>query len=546
MGLPPDLKVIAENMIKASMGLADTVMVATVEAAVALSSELARQHGMAGDDDAGAAFAKVYRSAASTTLDMLGYSAYVIGEAGEGLMRNAREFMARESAVASAILQRQVDLTYTMGDPGQACSQRFLNLGQDLPEVVGETSAWDQYAPAGNSDRFRGSPDKLRDVADSWRAGGKLVQRLLTDAQAYASTADKAHSGQAADAFHRYFSDSIGFVCPSDQAHPEDPLFANLVGACMQLAKACERYADHVEEARQKILEHRVDLFAIDMPWDSPMFGGNGYDGGLKDAVLSDPYIRALGDVAHALDSSEKRVKLPPGSKPDTPLLPDIPLLPILGRVPVLVASYQGHAPAIVQMASPYDPTLNRDPLPPDPGSTRILSLADQQRFASWVSTLPPGGFAGGQGPTTPANAYQMRVAGYPEREVPLPPGIGKSGKGLMVDGMRKVDGYAVEAKYVKEPGKCKSFRLVSSVDRTLGTPPKIDPRTGKMRFDPHLDGMYFGDGAELNRYRAALDDPRNDEIRGFEIITNDQQSVPYWQSMMAMSGVNGSARYIS
>ncbi|MFF8402477.1 hypothetical protein ACF06P_12685 [Streptomyces sp. NPDC015684] len=217
MGLPPDLKVIAENMIKASMGLADTVMVATVEAAVALSSELARQHGMAGDDDAGAAFAKVYRSAASTTLDMLGYSAYVIGEAGEGLMRNAREFMARESAVASAILQRQVDLTYTMGDPGQACSQRFLNLGQDLPEVVGETSAWDQYAPAGNSDRFRGSPDKLRDVADSWRAGGKLVQRLLTDAQAYASTADKAHSGQAADAFHRYFSDSIGFVCPSDQ-----------------------------------------------------------------------------------------------------------------------------------------------------------------------------------------------------------------------------------------------------------------------------------------------------------------------------------------
>ncbi len=515
------------------------------EAAVALAGELARQHGMAGDDDAGAEFAKVYTSAASTTLDMVGYSAYVIGEAGKGLMRNAREFMARESAVASAILQQQVDLTYTMGDPGQACSQRFLGLGQELPEVVGETSAWDQYAPAGMSDRFRGSPEKLRDVAGSWRAGGKLMQRLLTDAQAYAATAAKAHSGQAADAFHRYFSDSVGFVCPAEQVHQGDPLFANLVGACMQLAKACDRYADHVEDAKQRILEHRVDPFAIDMPWDSPMFGGNGYDGGLKDAVLSDPYIRALGDVAHALDSSEKRVKLPSGSRPDSPLLPNVPLLPIVGRVPVLVASYRGQAPSIIPMASGYDPNLNRDPLPPEPGSTRILSLPEQQRFAHWVDTLPPGGFAGGNGPTDPANAYQMRVAGYPEREVPLPPDVGRSGKGLMVDGMRKVDGFAVEAKYVKEPGKCRSFRLISSVNQTLGTPPKVDPRTGKAKFDPHLDGMYFGDGVELNRYRAALNDPRNDEIRGFEIITNDQQSVPYWQSMMAMSGVNGNARYV-
>ncbi|MFC9669941.1 restriction endonuclease fold toxin-2 domain-containing protein [Streptomyces sp. NPDC056949] len=46
-------------------------------------------------------------------------------------------------------------------------------------------------------------------------------------------------------------------------------------------------------------------------------------------------------------------------------------------------------------------------------------------------------------------------------------------------------------------------------------------------------------------RYRAALADPRNDEIRGFEIITNDKPAALYWQSMMAMSGVNGNARYV-
>ncbi|MGW8948919.1 restriction endonuclease fold toxin-2 domain-containing protein [Streptomyces sp. NPDC055709] len=45
-------------------------------------------------------------------------------------------------------------------------------------------------------------------------------------------------------------------------------------------------------------------------------------------------------------------------------------------------------------------------------------------------------------------------------------------------------------------------------------------------------------------RHNAALTDPRNNEIRGFE-ITNDETAGPYWQSMMAMSGVNGRARYV-
>ncbi|MER6564874.1 hypothetical protein ABT288_01375 [Streptomyces sp. NPDC001093] len=67
-------------MIKASMGMVDTVMVGTRDTAVALFHELDRQHGMAGDDDAGRAFAKVYKSAAATTLDKIGFSAYVMGE----------------------------------------------------------------------------------------------------------------------------------------------------------------------------------------------------------------------------------------------------------------------------------------------------------------------------------------------------------------------------------------------------------------------------------------------------------------------------------
>lgn len=274
------------------------------------------------------------------------------------------------------------------------------------------------------------------------------------------------------------------------------------------------------------------------------MFGGNGDDGGLLNLVLDDPWIRRLGTVAQAVDMSEARVKLPHGS--DTPPgggRPFLPL-PIPLPVPVAVASFTG-TPGLLPMSSGSDPTLNRDPLPPTPGTSQLLSSGNQAAFRIWAGSLPPGGFGGGGGPTSPDNAYQMRVSGYPEREVPLPAGAsGRSGKGLMIDGMRPVDGYAVEAKHVREPGCRKTFRSLDSLDTTLGTPPKVDAR-GAVKFDPRRDGMFVGDEKEMSPYKAALSDPRNHEIRGFEIATNDPDAAPYWQSMMAMTGVQGTARYV-
>ncbi|MFD7261013.1 hypothetical protein [Streptomyces sp. NPDC059874] len=301
-GLAPELEFIAEGMIRGSMGLIESMRGAR-DTAIALGHELARQHGMAGDDDAGRSFAKVYVSAASTALDKMGFSSYIFGARSRGLMRNAREFMAAESRQVSAFLGKQVDLTVGMGDPGADCAETYLGLGQGLPEVVGETAWYDQYAPAGRSDRFRGSPEKIRDVAKSWQHAGSLLQRFLEDAQTYASIAGKAHSGEAADAFQSYFKHSVGLTCPPAKAQQDEPLVTNLVAVCSQLAKACHRYADHVEVAKTKIQEHKSALFEVDMPWDTPMFGANGYDGGLHDAVLGDSWIRDLGDVAHALDS---------------------------------------------------------------------------------------------------------------------------------------------------------------------------------------------------------------------------------------------------
>ncbi|MFI1646516.1 restriction endonuclease fold toxin-2 domain-containing protein [Streptomyces avidinii] len=158
-----------------------------------------------------------------------------------------------------------------------------------------------------------------------------------------------------------------------------------------------------------------------------------------------------------------------------------------------------------------------------------------------WMNTLTPGGFAGGGGPSDPDNAYQLRTSGYPEREVPL---AGKN-RGLMVDGIRPVDGYLVEAKHVRDPDcKKKSFRSLDRLEETLTKPVKVDSQ-GKIAWDPVIDSMYAGDEKELVRYKQAMENPANSEIRGLEIVTNGKDNAAYWQSMMAMSGTPGSTRYV-
>ncbi|MFE3187120.1 restriction endonuclease fold toxin-2 domain-containing protein [Streptomyces violascens] len=485
--------------------------------------------------------AKVYAAAARATLNQIGFSAHILGETGRGLLRNAREFMATESAVVASFLEQQGDVTRSMGDPGADCPQQYLGLGNELPEVVGDTAWYDQYAPGGRSDRFRGSPEKLRDVAGCWRRGGELLLRFLEDAQAHASTASKAHSVEAAEAFWQYFRNSVGLGVPPQRAQQDEPLVTNLVAACNELAKACDSYAGHVQDAKRKIQQHHLDPLAFDMPWDQPMFGGNGYDGGLKDAVLDDPYIHQLGDVAHALDASEGRITLPPGSaEPALPGLPFLPPVPLPEPVPMVLASYwsgmPGILPAVYRDPDPSVPW--RVPLPPAPvPPPTLLTPTELASFTAWVNTLKPAGLAGSPDPTKPENAYQLRIAGYPDRLIPLS-GPGKPT--ISADGMRPADGMMVDAKYVKgidDDCKKSTFRKMSTFDIQDEYKPNGDLKWNKKNV------LIGGDKKELIKYRQAIDEHR--EVRGLEIVTNDQEAVPYWQTLMAMEQVKGSARYV-
>jgi hypothetical protein len=533
----------ASGMIKASLHLVDAMHDAR-SIATALSHELhGHQSGMAGDDDAGESFAAVYVSAAKVTLDMIGFSAYVLGQTAAGLMRTAREFMAAESKAIAEITGHQEDLTANMADPSDGCDRQFLGLGQELPEVAGDTAWYDQYL--GRGQRFRGSTEKVRKTAGTWRHAGKLMDHVLVSAQMCGRTANAAHEGEAADAFDRYFKRSIGYEDPPAYAHADETLMGNLVAACLQLGTACDLYADHIHDAERKILTHEADPFGIDNPFDSPKFGGNGYDGGLLDAVTSDTHIRRLGDVAHALDSSQGRVKLP---RPDQPRGPGIPFVPIPAPVPVPV-------PAMVLASvsrrgggyAPVDPTIPwRPPVPPDPTvGSMPLGPGERQRFQTWLDSLQAAGFGNRRGVEDPDNAYQLRTAGYPERELPLPPAAtGASGKGMMADGVRPADGYVVDAKYTRQEKCEKSFRTLDQVDKTLEKEWKVDDN-GKRKWNPRIDKMYAGDAKEMDRYHAALNYPPNSQLNGLEVIANDKSSVPYWQTMMALHGVHGDARYV-
>ncbi|MGW2424343.1 restriction endonuclease fold toxin-2 domain-containing protein [Streptomyces sp. NPDC001709] len=99
-----------------------------------------------------------------------------------------------------------------------------------------------------------------------------------------------------------------------------------------------------------------------------------------------------------------------------------------------------------------------------------------------------------------------------------------------MVDGFRNVDGMAVDAKYVNKPNQ-PCYRSLEDLHKNHATNDR--------------DFLYDNDRQELRKYAAALNDPRNKEIRGIETITSNQESVPYWRIMMAAYGVKGHARYV-
>ncbi|MDI3402857.1 restriction endonuclease fold toxin-2 domain-containing protein [Streptomyces cavernicola] len=480
-----------------------------------LFDELHGKGGMAGDDEAGRAFAAVYKPAVKAVFDGAGHAHQVMANGAGALLTSAENFLKTESKIAKELLEANAaepDIGY---QPRHDCSPRSSHQAEDLPEVVGETSWTDQHLL---NSRFHGQRDKLRDVAGSWRAASIILNDAYWDSEAAWTKATLDQAGETADAAENFFRKFVGKNPPPTQVSEDETLMANLPTACKMLANACEAYADHIETALQRLPEESNPITGEIQPiWERPMFGGDGPDGGLHELLASDTRINRLGHIPPALDTAQSRVKMP---QPDGGgLFPNLPgFLAPLVRVPVMIPA--AYRPPVGPRVQPIPPPTPQDPRFP------TLTSPQQQNFGMWLNSLRAGDVSGGK----PAEiAYQKRVAGYPEYEVPIPPGISKNST-LMVDGFRNRDGMAIEAKYVNNPQK-KCYRSLDEL--------RANHQSGKKDF------LYDKDRKELAKYAAALNDPRNTEMRGVETVTNNQDSVAYWRIMMAAYGVKGYARYV-
>ncbi|MGX1759947.1 restriction endonuclease fold toxin-2 domain-containing protein [Streptomyces lydicus] len=495
-----------------------------IELVLALIRELDEQAGMAGDDDAGRAFAALYHSASKTTVNQMGEAAHAMGRGSESLLQTANNYMATESKVAedmlAAIGQRSTSEPYS--GKSADCAPAPRGRGNELSEVIGETSAIDKYLVG---DRFRGDPEKLRSVARTWRKAKNISERVLSDAQDCWRTAARNHEGKTAEAIDVFFNKFVGRDHPTAKAEPSCTLLANLPAACQQLANACDNYADHVEAASKKSWGETASdaLFDSggDSVWDNPAFGGNGEDGGLHAAVSGDDRIMGLASLGHSLDSSQSRVRVPrpdPAPWKPSPILPPGLPLPLPPRIPIMIpAGYTKPDPSLYRPAMP-------PPVPPDPRFP-ALTPTERQSFNRWAHGLRDGGFSGG---TKAERDYQHRTAGYPEKEVPIDPRKSALGT-LMVDGLRDTDGMAVEAKFVKRPG-C-TYRNLDDLENSDSFHEKV---------------LHKKDEKELYKYKAAIEYPAHaGRLRGVEVATNDPEAVPYWDALLVAHGVNGYSRHV-
>lgn len=216
-----------------------------------LFEELSANGGMAGDGEAGRAFAKVYKEAVSTVFDKAGFAHQVMANGAGALLKAAEEFLKQEDKVAAQLLGQSPQGPGIGPQPsGPDCNPRASHNAEDLPEVVGETSGVDQYLL---NERFLGQPQKLRAVAKAWREASKILEDAYWDSDAAWNTANLDQVGETADAVEGFFKKFVGKNPPPGEVGEEETLMANLPVACKMIANACDAYADHVETAKQRL-----------------------------------------------------------------------------------------------------------------------------------------------------------------------------------------------------------------------------------------------------------------------------------------------------
>ncbi|MCP9206824.1 restriction endonuclease fold toxin-2 domain-containing protein [Streptomyces sp. NEAU-Y11] len=502
-----------------------------VEVVNALVVALGASKGMAGDDEGGRNFAKLYQGAAREAVFQMAFSTYTMGNLSANVMQMAFDFLRTDSKVAASMLNKfSPDEAINMLRSPAPSQCDPTGSEDDLPEVVDKETWWDDFTTTGP----RGNPSRAKEAGKAWRKAGELLDETRISAQTGQQILVKDWAGQAVTGFVSYFDIFIGRGDRPSKTTQNEALLANIATACHEIADSCDAYAGHVEDAKN------------DKLWSPPdSVYDNDNDHGLNEAVCADTKINGLGRIPGILDGSGRRAKLPEPSAPWDPGLPSIfpapplrvpmPAIPVAAKAPggtpgpssVLLAFYE--RPDHLKPKPPRPGVNPKGPIPPEPGAKR-LSPAEQARFRKWMSGLHQHDFANNRTEKDPANRYQADTAGYPEYDLPLPPDGGKKNV-QQADGLRAEDGYALDAKYVKKPNSCESPRTLEK----LQLPDDVKK--------PWEISNHGGDNREIRDYGRAIN-ADGSKVKGLEVITNGPETMAYWQYLMAKQGVPGSVRY--
>ncbi|MGB8201452.1 MAG: hypothetical protein WCF33_17475, partial [Pseudonocardiaceae bacterium] len=196
--------------------------------------------GMAGDDDAGRAFAGKYQPAAQSVVDASGRLYAQLGGIANGVFMMAQNYIKAESdnTVGAANPIPLPDTRQQQCDTSTRKAQ--------VPNVIGHTQGGVENILA----KFwpQGNPDALRRVADDWHILAGRLQTVGQEGDRICGQILAENSSSAVD----------GFASTWRQLHGgnfggKKSLVDALADACAKLEAACRAYADRIDQQREAL-----------------------------------------------------------------------------------------------------------------------------------------------------------------------------------------------------------------------------------------------------------------------------------------------------
>ena len=300
----------------------------------------------------------------------------------------------------------------------------------------------------------------------------------------------------------------------------------NLSAGCRQLQRLCEQYADAIDDYRQTLIGIGVGAGIVTIAGAALTvftLGGSDAAAAAGDAALTaeaaaaaDAFAIAEADLAASAAVAEAEAVL--AATLAKLAAAGAFTVAAVAATPGSVSAAPGSGPVLT--GTPLSMPASVTPLPPiaPSGVFPAYSPPEQVAATAWAATLPTRDPNYG---TADDRAYQVRVAGQPERRVQ-----GIDGSSQWADGYRPQDGALVDAKHVRDP-TCTPRTLAAVQEQQFATKFTL-PKDEK----------------EIRDYQAAIMNPSN-HARYLEIDTDDPVTIGYWQYLTASNTLPSDVRYV-